>query len=99
MNDVMLFTVVIAGAFVLILGVSFLMDQRRKAVNKATAVPTGPVSRVILWISYVILALTILFVIGSFTANAPTFIFLARNFIFLYIIVGIIYRIVRPRGV
>lgn len=99
MNDTLLFMAVITGALGLILGTAYAMDQRRKSTMKsATKVPAGPISRIALWTSYIILALTILFIIGAFTFNEIIFATLARNFIFLYIIAGIIYRIARPRG-
>ncbi len=99
MKDTVLFIVVITFAFALILGVAYAMDQRRKPKTETeTKVSPGPVSRIILWISYGILAMTILFVIGAFAFNEMIFTSLAWNFIFLYIIAGILYRIVRPRG-
>lgn len=99
MNDTVLFITVIAGALILILGVAFLLDQRRKATNNTESkVPPGPISRLILWTSYVVLVITILFIIASFVFHEIVFATFARNFIFLYIIIGIVYRIVRPRG-
>lgn len=99
MNDTVLFIVVITGALVLILGTAYAMDRRRKAtMQPGPKAPPGPFSRIILWISYGVLLMTILFIIGAFTLNEIIFANLAWNFIFLYIIVGLIYRIVRPRG-
>lgn len=99
MNDTMLFIVVIAGALVLILGTAYAMDRRRKVITKTKPqLPPGLFSRIILWISYGVLLMTILFIIGAFALKEMIFANLAWNFIFLYIIVGIIYRIARPRG-
>ena len=99
MNNTALFILVITGALVLILGTAYAMDLRRKSTMKMEVkVPPGPMSRVVLWISYGILIMTVLFIIGAFTFNKMIFADLAWNFIFLYIIVGIIYRIARPRG-
>jgi hypothetical protein len=99
MNDTVLFIIVIIGALVLILGTAYAMDRRRKAISKtAHQVPPGPFSRIILWASYGVLLMTILFIIGAFALNEIFLANLAWNFIFLYIIVGIIYRIARPRG-
>jgi hypothetical protein len=99
MNDTVLFIVVITGALVLVLGTAYAMDRRRKSTMKAEVkVLPGPVSRIILWISYGVLVITVLFIIGAFAFNQIGFANLAWNFIFLYIIAGIIYRIARPRG-
>ena len=100
MNDTLLYFVVITGALVLILGSAYLLDQRRKTKNKATSlVPVGPISSIILWVSYGILLVTILSIIGAFSFSEMAFVVIARNFLVLYIIIGIIYRIVKPRGI
>jgi len=99
MNDTLLFIVVIGSALFLILGTASLMDRRRKSTQKTESqVSPGPASRIVLWISYGILAITILLVVGAFALRVMLFANLAWSFLLLYIIAGIIYRIVRPRG-
>jgi len=99
MNDTMLFIVVVSSALFLILGPAYLLDRRRKSTQKTQAqVSPGPVSRIVLWISYGILAITILLIVGAFALRVMLFANLAWSFLSLYIIAGIIYRIVRPRG-
>ncbi len=99
MSDTIHFIVVITVALVLILGAAYAMDRRHKSTTKEkTQVPPGPVSRVVLWISYVILAVAFLCVVGAFVFQEMLFINLTSGFMAVYIIDGIIYRIVRPRG-
>lgn len=99
MNDTLLFIVVVSSALFLILGPAYLLDRRRKSTRKTESqVAPGPASRIVLWISYGILAITILLIVGAFALRVMLFANLAWSFLLLYIIAGIIYRIVRPRG-
>ncbi len=99
MNDLALFIVVIAAALALVFGTAYALDQRRKAAMPAESkMPPGPFSRIILWISYGVLLMIVVFIIGAFAFNKIIFANLAWNFILLYIIAGIIYRITKPRG-
>ncbi len=99
MSDTVLFIAVITAALALILGTAYAMDRRRKAaIQTESKMPPGPFSRILLWISYGVLLMTAVFIIGAFASNKIIFANLAWSFIFLYIIAGIIYRIARPRG-
>jgi hypothetical protein len=99
MNATVLFILVIAGALIVMLGTAYALDQRRMIVKAKSKASPGPVSRVLPWISYGILLMTVLFIIAAFALNEMIFANLAWSLIMLYIIVGVIYRIAKSRGI
>lgn len=100
MSDTVFIILVLIIAFGIVFGIAYLLDSSRKSVNITDSdAPPGPVSRIVLWISYGLIVMTILFVIGAFALNQVFLASLARNSIFLYIIMGIIYRVMKPRGI
>jgi len=90
---------VLAVLLSMVFGASYALDRRRKGLTKSPETPIGPTSHVILWISYGVIVMTILFIVGAFALREMLFVKLAGNFIFLYIFIGVISRIIRPRGI
>ena len=100
MSDSVFTILVLIAAFGIIFGVAYMLDSRKKQTSKTNSkISLGPISRIVLWISYGLILITILFLVGAFTFNQVFFAGLAKNFIYLYIIIGIVYRIIKPRGI
>lgn len=99
MGDAMYFITVLGIAVIVIFGVAYLMDKRSKEASSKVQLPLGPVSRLLLWFSRGILAITILALAGSFTLNKIIYAKLAWNFLLAYIIFGFVFQIARRKGI
>jgi hypothetical protein len=82
-----------------VFGIAYVLDRRGRNLSKIPEQPVGPISRIVQWGLYGIIGMTILFIVGAFAFREMFFVKLAGNFIFLYIFVGIIYRIIRSKGI
>ena len=99
MSDIAYIILVLLIAFGVIFGVARIMDSRKISTSKTDSkTPLGPISRIVLWLSYGIIVMAALFIIGAFTLNQMALARLAGNFVYFYIFIGIIYRIIKPRG-
>jgi len=99
MNNGAFIFLVLTVLLSIVFGASYALDRRGKGLTKSPETPVGPISRIVLWISYGVIGMTILFIVGAFALREMFFVKLAGNFIFLYIFIGVIYRIIRPRGI
>jgi len=100
MSDTLFIILVLLVAAGGVLGVAYMMDKRDKK-SKPVDHPLpelGPIGRMLLWGGRVFIVLAVLSVIGAFVFNSLPFVGLAASCIALYILSGIIYRIVRPTG-
>jgi hypothetical protein len=99
MNNGIFIFLVLAVLLSIVFGIAYTLDKRGKNLVKSPETPVGPISRIVRWSLYGIMGMTILFIIGAFALREMFFVKLAGNFIFLYIFIGIIYRIVRSKGI
>jgi len=100
MNDTIYIILVLLIAFGIIFSVAKILDNRKKSTLKIDSTrPLGSVSRLVRWLSYGIIAMAVLFVIGAFILKQVFFAVLARDLVYLYIFSGIVYRIIKPRGI
>jgi hypothetical protein len=90
---------VLAVLLSIVFGAAYVLDKRGKNLVKSPETPVGPISRIVLWSLYGVIGMIILFIIGAFALREMFFVKLAGNFIFLYIFIGIIYRVIKPRGI
>ena len=98
MNNTAFILLVLVVLLGIVFGVAYLMDKRRRRFSNVQEIPAGPLSRTLLIVSYGVVAVTILWIVLAFVFREMIFVSLSWNFIFLYVVIGIFYRIIRPRG-
>jgi hypothetical protein len=99
MNNGIFIFLVLAVLLSIVFGVAYALDRRGGSLVKSPEQPVGPISRIVGWSLYGVIGMTILFIVGAFALREMFFVKLAGDFIFLYIFIGIIYRIVRSKGI
>jgi len=98
MSDNLFIILVLIMAFGIVFGVAAMLNKRSKTLHKIESKPpSGPISKILLWISYGLLIIAVLFIIGTFAFNQEIYAGFAGSLVFLYIIVGVIYRIMKAR--
>jgi len=100
MYDALLIVIVLIVGIGGLVGIAYTLDQRGKRLRgDGPKLPkTGPIGRLLPWIAGGIVALTILSLIGAFAFRSLVLVRLTWVGLFVYIINGIIYRIVRRSG-
>ena len=99
MSDTAYFILVLAGAAILIFGAAYAMDKNRKKASPKAPAALGPVSRSLLWLSGGILGMTILALAGSFLLNDIVYARVAGGLLLAYILFGLVFQLVRRRGI
>jgi len=98
MSDNLFIILVLIIAFGVVFGVAAMLNKRSKSLNKIDLEPpSGLISKILLWISYGLLIIAVLFIIGAFVFSQEIYAGFAGSLVFLYIIVGVIYRIMKAR--
>jgi hypothetical protein len=99
MSDLLLIILVLAGGFGLIIGVAYLLNKRgRKSQGDPAISKSGPVGKILLWITRALVILMVLSIIGAIVFVSIKWIWSTAVFLLLYIIVGILRRIVLLSG-
>jgi hypothetical protein len=99
MSDTAYFVLVLMGAAIIIFGAASAMDKNRKKASPKAPVALGPVSRSLLWLSRGILGVTIVALAGSFLLNEIVYARVAGGLLLAYILFGLVFQIVRRRGI
>lgn len=99
MSDLLLVILVLAGAFGLIIGVAYALNKHSIKTQGDSAIPKpGPVSKVLLWITRALVIFMVLSIIGAIVFVSITWIWFTAVLLLLYIIVGILRRILLVSG-
>jgi hypothetical protein len=100
MTDTLFIILVLIVAIGAVVGVAYLLDKPGKKSNAAanTLPKTGTVGNMLLWIARILGVVVILSIVGAFVFNSLPLVWLAASCLTLYILDGIIYRIVRSSG-
>ena len=99
MSDVMYFVTILAIAAILVFGIAYLMDKRRRETTSKMQPPLGKISKILLWASRGIFVITILALVGSFILNEIVYARLAWSLLIAYIISGFAFQITRRKGI
>ena len=94
---IMLVLVIGLGGLV---GVAYWLDERAKSSKPLGPVlPTpGPIGRILLWIARILVVFMVLSIIGAFVFRSLSLAWITGGCLTLYIIDGMIYRVVRGTG-
>ena len=100
MTDTLFIILVIISAVGTLLGVAYILDRRGKKSNPAanTLPHLGPVGQMLLWVARILIAVMIISIIGSFVFDSLALVWLSASCLALYILDGILYRIIRATG-
>ena len=100
MSDTLLIIVVLAIAVGGLVAVAYLLDKRGKKSQPIgpTLPESGPIGKLLLWIARIMVALMMLSIIGAFVYRSLALASFTGCCLAIYIIDGIIYRIVRLSG-
>ncbi len=98
-NAVLIIFVLVTGLGGLF-GPAWLLDRRgRKARESRAPLPEpGPIGRILLWIARILILLCILSVIGAFLFQSKELVWFAGDCLIMYIVAGILYRIMLVSG-
>ena len=100
MSDTLFIILVLFVAIGGLVGVAYFLDKRGKK-SKPIRPPLpepGPTGRVLLWIARILVVIMVLSIIGAFVFSSLLLAWLTASCLFLYIVDGIIYRVVRMTG-
>jgi hypothetical protein len=100
MSDSLYIVVILVVAIGGLIGVAYLLDQRgkkRKPLGPTLPEPE-PLSRIFLWIARILVGIMVLAVVAAIVYKSLPLIELAGGGLSLYILTGLIYRIVRING-
>ena len=97
MSDTVYIITVLGIALVLVLGIAYLLDRRRKQPLPKVQAPLGTLSRSLLWISRGVLIIAIIALIFSFILSEIAYARLAWNSLFVYILLGIFFQIAKRK--
>jgi hypothetical protein len=83
-----------------ILGIAYILDKRGKQSKSANPalLKLGPIGIVLIWVARTSVVLMILSIIGAFVFRSLPLISFAGSCLGLYILDGIIYRVIRSTG-
>ena len=100
MNDILLIILVLVVAMGGVMGVAYLLDKRGKKPKSAarTLIELGPLGRAVVLVGKVLLGLTVTSLICTFAFNSLPFAWLSASWLALYVLDGLIYRIIRLTG-
>jgi hypothetical protein len=100
MNDTLFIILVLFVAIGGLVSVAYFLDKRGKK-SKPIDPPLpelGPTGKTLLWIAGILVAITVLSIIGAFVFSSLPLAWLSASCMVLYIVDGIIYRAVRLKG-
>ena len=100
MSDIVFIILVLVVAIGGLVGVAYLLDKRRKKSNPigSTLPDLGPIGRILLWIARIIVGFMVLSIIGAFVFRYLPLVWFTASCLALYILNGIIFRVVRLTG-
>jgi len=100
MSDTLLIILVCVFAIGGLVSVACILDKRSKQSEPAgySKPEPGSIAKILLWIARMLIALTILSIIGAFAYRSLFLAQLAGSLLFLNIIDGILYRVVLSVG-
>jgi hypothetical protein len=85
------------GAAIVIFGVAYSMDKNRKKASPQPPVALGPISRFLLWLSRGILGMTVLALVASFLLNEIVYARVAGGLLLAYILLGLVFQVLRRK--
>ena len=100
MNDILFIILVLVVAIGGVVSVAYLLDKRRKKSNPIgpTLPKLGLIGRILLWIARILVGFMVFSIIGVFVFRSLPLVWFTAGFLALYILDGIIYRVVRLTG-
>lgn len=83
-----------------LIGIAYYLDRRRKNAGPiGPALPEiGPVGRLLLWVGRILVVLMVLSIVGAFVFRSGMLFSITVGCLLLYIVVGVIYRVMRVTG-
>ena len=100
MSNTILIILVLIGAIGSVVFIAYILDRRSKKV-KSTGSPLrkpGPIGKIFLWIARILVAVMVLSIIGAFAFQSLALAWFTGACILLYIIDGMIYRVLLLTG-
>src|SRR5690349_20257123 len=80
-------------------GLAWLLDRRGRKAREVQSLPKpGPIARTLLWVARILMLMTVLSIVGAFLLQSKELVWFAGDCLVLYIVDGILYRIMRASG-
>jgi hypothetical protein len=100
MNDTLFIILVLFVAIGCLVGVAYFLDKRGKKSKpiRPSLPEPGPTARILLWIARILVVIIVLSIIGAFVFSSLSLAWVTAGCLFLYIVDGIIYRMVLMTG-
>ncbi len=100
MRDTLFIILVLVVSIGGLVGVAYFLDRRgKKSKSFRSPLPgPGPTGRILLWIARILVVIMVLSIIGAFVLSSLSLAWLTASCLFLYIVDGIVYRVVRTTG-
>jgi len=99
MSDLLLIIPVLVVAIGGLIGVAYVLDKRGQKNRAGPALPEpGPSGRILLWLARILVVIMVLSIIGAIAFRSLPLVGLTISCLFFYILIGLIYRVVRLTG-